>query len=183
MKNFLKIIVSGFVLVCASISAAAQTSGGSYAITNSVIGGGGGRTEGGTGAGNYYTVNGSIGQSVAADPSTGNNPTSGSSYSLRHGFWSEILAPTAANVRLSGRVVTASGRGVKGAIVTLTGSSLTAPVSFFTNARGQFYFDDVPGGQTFILTVQRDNYVFQQSYIVVSTNATQTDLIFKGQIQ
>jgi hypothetical protein len=166
--------VTLLILLCAP-AAFGQSSGGTYTLTNSVVASGGGRSDDG-GAG-VYTLTGTLGQAVAAPRSNGGV------YSVRHGFWSELSGATSANVALSGKVVTESGRGIKGALVTLTGGNLTAPVSFFTNARGQFFFDDVPGGQFFVITVERAGYVFPTPNIVVSTNANQNDIVFKGSIQ
>src|SRR5688572_927579 len=72
------------LLVCLSSMSLAQ-SGGQFTITKSVIAGGGGRATGGT-----FTVDGTIGQSVAGGPSTG------ATFTLISGFWGggPSVAPT-----------------------------------------------------------------------------------------
>jgi len=60
----MKPLLSTIALFILSISVVSQ-SGGSFTITKSVIAGGGGRTSGGT-----FTLDGTIGQSIAGGPST-----------------------------------------------------------------------------------------------------------------
>jgi len=70
----------------------------------------------------------------------------------------QISAPTAASVLIAGRV-TAHGRGLANATVYLTnqnGETLTRRTSSFCYYR----FDDIPTGQTVILTVVSKRYQF-----------------------
>lgn len=86
----------------------------------------------------------------------------------------QIFAPTAANVSISGQILTADGKGLSGAIVKLTdqnGASRTAQSSSF----GGFYFDEVEAGQTYIISVTSKFGRFTPQVISVSDDIT--DLI------
>jgi len=87
-----------------------------------------------------------------------------------------LLGPTAANVSISGRVMTADGRGLSRASVILTdmnGNSRTATTSVF----GYFRFDEVMVGETYILTAVSKGYVFQQQTISVLDEMSGLDFI------
>lgn len=69
------------------------------------------------------------------------------------------LAPTAAGVSISGRAVTASGKGVKNATVYLTdleGNIRTAVTGSF----GNYTFENVPSGADYVLTIVGKRVVF-----------------------
>ncbi len=88
------------------------------------------------------------------------------------------LAPTAAAVSLSGRVLTPVGNGLMNARITLTdqnGSSRTVTTSSF----GYFRFDDVSAGGTVVLSVTSKRYTFAQQ--VFSLAEDLSDLTFVGQ--
>jgi len=75
------------------------------------------------------------------------------------------LSPTAANVSVSGRVTTASGRGIKGVRITLT--DLTGNIrSAISTAFGYYHFDEIRAGETVILAAQAKQFRFSQSTIV-----------------
>ena len=80
-----------------------------------------------------------------------------------------ILAPTAAAGEISGRVVTADGRGVFKARLTLTdrnGEEKTA----LTNSFGYYRFNEVAVGETYVIAVQHKRYVFVPQVINVNEN-------------
>ena len=82
---------------------------------------------------------------------------------------------TAASAIVSGRVVTADGRGVKRAVVALfdgTGRQFTTR----TNSFGFFRFDGVPVGDSYILSASAHGLAFQSK--VVEINTSVTDLTF-----
>jgi hypothetical protein len=71
-----------------------------------------------------------------------------------------VLGATSASVTLSGRVLTANNRGLRGAIVRLTnadGSTRTAVTSAFGNYR----FSDVQVGQTVTIQILSKRYAFE----------------------
>ena len=81
------------------------------------------------------------------------------------------LVPTAANVSVSGRVLSARRRGISGLRITLTdpnGTVRTATSETF----GFYEFQDVPTGQTYTLTVSSRRFAFEnQTQIVTVTDA------------
>ena len=76
------------------------------------------------------------------------------------------IAPTSASVRVGGRVSDQSGRGIEGLLVTIVDAEGVSVVSR-TNSFGFFIFDEVPAGQTYILSIGRKNGVIESR--VVST--------------
>ena len=84
----------------------------------------------------------------------------------------EVQRPTAAGVSVSGRVVVGSGAGVSNAVVTLTDSSgitRTARTSSF----GYYRFDDVEGGQTYVISIQSKRYSFTPQIVNVIEETTE----------
>ena len=87
------------------------------------------------------------------------------------------IAPTAASVGVSGRVITQSGRGIRNVQITLidaNGNERTAQ----TTAFGYYRFDDVTAGKTVTLSAKARRYRFNQSSIVRTTNESVTDANF-----
>lgn len=86
-----------------------------------------------------------------------------------------IANPSAANVSISGRVLTADGNGVSNAQVTMTapnGTVRTARTATF----GYYRFEDVPVGETYIFAVHSRRFQFTPR--VVSVEDELTDLNF-----
>jgi hypothetical protein len=84
---------------------------------------------------------------------------------------------TAATVEITGRVVTATGRGIRNAIVTMTDSFGNAKI-VRTNMFGFFRFDDVRVGNNVIMTVSAKAYSFDQPMMVLNVQDTISDLQF-----
>lgn len=133
-------------------------SGGTFEITQSVIAGGGSGSSGGD-----YTVNGTVGQTVAGTRSTGGT------YSLGGGFWAESpLAPTSAPVSLSGRVVTERGGGPLRRIrIFITDLSTGGVRHAVPNQFGYFHVDDLAIG-TYLIRLESRNFQFTPNEVVVS---------------
>jgi Carboxypeptidase regulatory-like domain len=173
MKNTFRIIYGMLTLFVAySVVANAQiASNGNYTLTQSAIANGGAS---GTGAsiGGNYSVEGTIGQSAA-----GTNQQA-AIYNFKPGFWTaQPLAPTAASVSVVGRILTASGRGIRNVRVTLTapsGETRTVLSSTF----GYFRFNEVLAGETYIFSISAKRYTFVQPTVVVSVDEDLTDLNF-----
>ena len=90
----------------------------------------------------------------------------------------EPLAPTAANVNVSGRVVDANGRGVSSAHVMMqdqTGDVLWAT----TNPFGYYRFAGVPAGQTYLFSPRHKRYEFQPRAVTINEDLTGLDFIAK----
>lgn len=87
-----------------------------------------------------------------------------------------VVAPTAANVGVSGRVLTSEGRGVSKARVTLTDSGGDIVYSM-TNSFGYYRFVNVGVGQTYVIAVRSKQYQFTPRTIQVSEELTDVDFI------
>jgi len=87
----------------------------------------------------------------------------------------EDLSPTAVNVSVGGRVMTASGRGVSRAFVVMTDTNgVRRRVA--TSSFGYFLFDDVPVGETYVVSASHKLYGFSPRIVTVSDSIS--DLYF-----
>lgn len=86
---------------------------------------------------------------------------------------------TAASVQVSGRVLTAEGRGVRGARVSLVD---TNGVSRIVNSgpRGEYIFDDVEPGKTYIISAASRRFTFTPQVIQITDDLTNFDLVAQG---
>lgn len=160
------ICLFAFTHVSAQVAA-----GGDYALSQTVIGGGGASSGD---AGGTYTVNGTSGQPAAGTASTGGL------YSTLGGFWVSPLAPTAAGANISGRVLGIDGAGLRNVGVTLTGGNLTTPRYTVTNVFGHFSFDDVEVGHVYVITVHNKKYGFAQNSQVFSVFENVSGIVFQA---
>ena len=71
----------------------------------------------------------------------------------------ESSPPTAASVSVGGRVLTARGRGIFRARVSMVDSSGTQR-NVYTNPFGYYNFGDVPAGETYVFSVSHRRYNF-----------------------
>ena len=60
----------------------------------------------------------------------------------------------------AGRVLTNDGRGIRGAVVRLTGGGLSQPLFAYTGSFGWYYFPDLPGEEAYTLTASARRYEF-----------------------
>jgi hypothetical protein len=86
--------------------------------------------------------------------------------------------PTAANASLGGRVLTADGQGIRNATVIVSGGGLTEPRYATTGTFGNYQFDGLPVGQTYVITVISKRYVFANSSRIVNLSDSVTDADF-----
>lgn len=87
-----------------------------------------------------------------------------------------VSGPTAAGVSLSGRVLTADGRGLRNAVVVLTdrnGVSRRALSSSF----GYYRFDDVQAGEMYVVSVTSKRYQFTPHVVSVTNEITGLDFV------
>jgi hypothetical protein len=168
MKNvFPSIILFSISLLLSNVAAAQIAAGGNYTLDQSVVAAGGGASAGGT-----FTVEGTAGQSAAGIKQI-NQP-----YNFYSGFWTaQVFATTAASFAASGRVLTASGNGIRNARVALTGADGTTR-TVISGKLGYFRFDDVAAGETYIFSVSAKRYTFSQPAQVRSILEDTDDLIF-----
>jgi predicted extracellular nuclease len=94
------------------------------------------------------------------------------------GSHTAACTPTAAHVSLGGRVLTSGGQGIRNAVVTLQGGDLAEPKTYLTGAFGYFSFDDLPVGQTYVLSVRTKGYLFAESSQVVNLGSELLDANF-----
>jgi hypothetical protein len=87
------------------------------------------------------------------------------------------LGTTAAPVSISGRVTTASGRGIRNVMITMTDSQGNERAAR-TTAFGYYGFDDVAAGETVTITAKAKQFRFTQSTIVRTTNESVGDADF-----
>lgn len=167
MKNIVFFFIGALLF---SSPAEAQT-GGQFAITQSVIAGGGAHSAGGS-----FGVTGTIGQ-----PAAGISSTSGA-LGVTGGFWQPLLAPTAALVSVSGKVTAANGSGIGGVRVSITDQSGETQTAV-TNNFGNFGFSAIPAGETYILSVSSRRYTFGVSAQVLSVNDSVNDIVFIADLQ
>jgi hypothetical protein len=69
---------------------------------------------------------------------------------------------------ISGRVLTAGGRGVANAQITLTGNSLSEMLATSTTSFGNYRFDNLTPGETYVVTVNSARYTFSVPSRVIS---------------
>ena len=145
----LTVITALFVFGAATGRAQVAT-GGSFRLEQTVIAGGGGTS---ADAGNGFSMTGSIGQPLV-------DASSGAPFALRSGFFTAPpVAPTAALVTVSGRVMTASGRGIRNVMIEMTDGGGT-PRTTLSTSFGYYSFTDVPAGETYIFTVSGKRFDF-----------------------
>ena len=87
----------------------------------------------------------------------------------------ELLAPTASNVSVGGRVIDASGRPVRSATVQLMQSN-GGRVRAVTNAFGYFRFDNVVSGSTYVIATTARGLQFPPRVINVSDAITDLEI-------
>lgn len=168
MKNLFAFIFTSAVLAGGVTARAQVSSGGSFKLEQTVIAGGGSSNS----TGGNFTIAGTIGQAAA-----GIRPGA-SGFSLQNGFWTAApLAPTAATVAVSGRVVTATGSGIRSVQVTLTDDS-GASRTVLTGSFGYYRFDQITAGQTVILSVQAKRFTFAQPILVLNVAAELSEIDF-----
>ncbi len=80
-----------------------------------------------------------------------------------------ILAPTAANASLGGRVLTAQGIGISNAKITLTDAQGNTRI-IKTNAFGYYSFDELATGAAYTLNISRKGYTFAQPTQFITLN-------------
>ncbi len=86
------------------------------------------------------------------------------------GGWTLILegsAATDAVAAISGRLTTASGRGIGKANITLSGGGLPQPRIAITNSFGFYRFTDIPVGGNYVISVSSKRHRFEDPVRVI----------------
>jgi hypothetical protein len=161
-----RLIATYFLLLALAVIAVPQQTGGDFAITASVIAGGGGRSTSGP-----FAIDATIGQEAA-----GARPSSGA-FALSNGFWNfAASAQPNDGVSVSGRVFTPQGLALRNAIVVMT-DPLGAQRQATTSSFGVYQFDNVVPGQTYIMSVRSKRYRFAAQFTSVSNDLTNVDFV------
>ncbi len=91
------------------------------------------------------------------------------------GIWQIPLSPpTAANVSVSGRVMTSEGRGLRNAFVTATNSS-GIQRTVMTGIFGQYRFDDLPTGETYVISIRSRRFSYEPRVVALTDELTGFD--------
>jgi hypothetical protein len=161
MKNILLILIAILILVSAN---SFGQSGGTFAITESVI------------AGGTFSIDGTIGQTAAG------NAISGLPFKITSGFWNSSAAPTAANAGINGRVTTAGGRPIRNVTLIIEGGNLSEPKFARTNTFGYYRFQDLEVGQVYIVSISAKRYSFANPsrVIILNENLDGEDFVSEG---
>ena len=167
-ESISSVLIGIMVLLFAAVNLPAQiAAGGNYRLEQATIANGGGSS-----SGVGYAISGTSGQNaVGADPG-------GGIYAVRNGFWTGLLAPTAAGVSISGRVLGPAGEGLRNVRVVLNGGPLTSPRTVLTNSFGNFSFEGVGAGEFYVVTVVSKRYGFGQPSQSAWVTENITDMIF-----
>jgi hypothetical protein len=169
MKTTIRYMVTAAIVVTSfvAVSRAQVASNPPYTLEQAVIASGGG-----TSTGSLYQIEGSIGQPIAGTSSANG------SFSLRGGFFTPApFSPTAALASISGRILTADGRGIRNVSVTLTGASGETRMAF-SSSFGYFTFENVTVGEVYLLSVRAKQFQFSQSAQAVSVLEDVTNINF-----
>lgn len=87
------------------------------------------------------------------------------------------LAPTAAPVSISGRVISPFGRGIAGARIFLT-NSMGEKQTAMTNRSGYFSFKEIGSGENYVVEITHKSYIFTPQVLLVTNDLT--ELNFTG---
>lgn len=183
MKNKLNVIFASFFSVLLFISAISGqiASGGDFTLEQDVIAGGGNEASDATGT--LLKIEGTTGQNAVGTIFDGGN------FVLFGGFWhSPELAPTAAGVTISGRVVLnlnqkqnpGKMQGLPNAILILTGGMMTAPRVAQTNPFGNFTFEGIEPGHFYVLRVRHREYQFSDDTLAFTLMDNLSNVIFRA---
>ena len=109
--------------------------------------------------------------------STADNPngvrSSPDVYTARWTF----VSPSAADVTVSGRILTANDNGIRNAIVSITGQDGSSPTAI-TGAFGYYSFEHLAAGSTYIVSVRSKRFTFANATRVISPVDSVGDIDF-----
>jgi hypothetical protein len=101
-----------------------------------------------------------------------NNALTINSTALAFSQFRDSLAPTAASVTAGGRVSAAKGRGVSGAVVSVTGGDGIAQTTR-TNQFGYYSFVNLPAGRTYVIDARHKRYQFTPQAVSLVENLSE----------
>lgn len=168
MKLTFKFIAAPAIVVASCVAAAAQVSGNPpFKLDQSVVAAGGG-----TSTTNIYKIEGTIAQPVAG------KTVSNAPYTIRSGFFTPPpFGATAALAKISGRVTTFDGQGIRNATILLANGN-NLPRIARSSSFGYFTFEDLPVGEVYILSIRSKQYRFGLNSQVISLFDDAIDITF-----
>lgn len=90
------------------------------------------------------------------------------------------IVPTSANASISGRVMTANGEGIRNAVIMVTGGNLSEPIYAQTGTFGYYVIENLPVGNTYVVTVISKRFVFSNPTRIVTLDDNLSDLNFEA---
>ena len=88
-----------------------------------------------------------------------------------------------ANTSVGGRVLTASGQGIRNASVTISGGNLPSPVTVSTGGFGYYNFSGLQAGAQYTVTVTTKKYAIAQPTRTVTPQSSVGDFNFVAEPQ
>lgn len=88
-----------------------------------------------------------------------------------------------ANISLGGRILTASGQGIRSASVTISGGNLPSPVTVTTGSFGYYNFQGLQAGAQYSVTVTTKKYVIAQPTRTVAPQSNVSNFDFVAEPQ
>ena len=163
MKN-----ISTILLMCLiGISAIAQTGGG-FNLEQNVISNGGWRSDGGG-----FTVLGTMGQSNAG------STTAGGGFHIIDGLWAiENLTPSSPVASVAGQVTRAKGIAIPHVLLTISNQGTGLKMQTFTDAGGNYQFENIPTGQNYVVAVSHNHFTFESPSVLVFISQDRTGVDF-----
>jgi hypothetical protein len=92
------------------------------------------------------------------------------------GWGIELLSVTSADATVSGRVITQTGNGLRGAKVTMV-DSLGRVKTATTSSLGYYQFDEIDTGETYIIGVASKRFRFSPRVVQVNDSLTDVDFV------
>jgi hypothetical protein len=96
-------------------------------------------------------------------------------------FQVQAMGVSAASVSIGGRVTNASGYGLSGVTISLSGGTMAEPVYARTSPFGYYSFEGIEAGQTYILTVSSKRYTFNPPNRIIDAQDSVSDANFVSQ--
>lgn len=88
---------------------------------------------------------------------------------------------SAATVTVGGRVTTAGGYGIGGAMLSIDGGSLSEPIFARTSPFGYYSFEGIPAGQVYVITITSKSYTFSPPSRAITVQDSIGDVDFVAQ--
>lgn len=165
------IIFVGLILTAAVVLPAQVAENGNFRLEQTAVAAGGQTSTQIDGSTRSFSLTGTIGQAAA-----GTNPGN-AALSIKSGFLTaDALAPTAASVEISGRVLMPDGSGLPRARVTVTdafGNTRTA----VSNGFGRYGFDGIEVGHVYVFTVASKQFSFAPQILLVTEETVELNFV------